>query len=216
MPILSRVLGVLNPRKRMRVAFTQHYRSGDWGEPGTVSGPGSTIGRTSTIRKEMPILLEEFSIRTVLDAGCGDFTWFQVLELSLDSYVGVDVVPELVAANQVKYGTPRRSFHVLDITRDPLPRADLIVCRDCLVHLRNGHVSAALQNFRRSDSRYLVATTFTGEHPNENVPLGGWRPLNLERSPFNLPPPLRFISEALTVEDSRYSDKSLGLWALKG
>jgi hypothetical protein len=40
------------------------------------------------------------------------------------------------------------------------------------------------------------------------------RPLNLERAPFSLGPPLRLISEKESVEDPRYSDKSLGLWTL--
>jgi len=100
------------------------------------------------------------------------------------------------------------------VTRDPLPRADLILCRDCLVHLKTGQVQAALRNFRRSGATYLLATTFTGDHPNVEAPLGGWRPLNLEQAPFDLGPPLRLISEKESVEDARYLDKSLGLWTL--
>ena len=128
--------------------------------------------------------------------------------------MGIEVVRELAAANQERYGNARRRFVSLDITRDPLPRADLILSRDCLVHLKTRQVLAALRNFRRSGSSYLLATTFTGEHPNEDVPLGGWRPLNLARPPFDLGPPLRLISERETVEDNRYPDKSLGLWVM--
>ena len=33
-------------------------------------------------------------------------------------------------------------------------------------------------------------------------------------SPFNLGPPLQLISEAPSVEDASFADKSLGLWPL--
>jgi SAM-dependent methyltransferase len=204
----------LNPRRRIRAAFTQHYVRQDWMEPETVSGRGSTLDRTATIRRELPGLFRELGIRSVLDAGCGDFHWFQALEADLDSYVGVEVVQELAAANQERYGNEGRRFISLEIAHDELPRADLILCRDCLVHLKNGQVRAALRNFRRSGALYLLATTFTGDHPNEDVPLGGWRPLNLERAPFHLGLSLRLIGERESVEDPRYLDKSLGLWAL--
>ncbi len=212
--LLTRALLALSPRRRIRAAFTRHYRLKDWHEPETVSGRGSTLQRTAAVREELPALFAELGVRSVLDAGCGDFHWFQALAADLDSYVGTDVVRELVAANQERYGTPRRRFVPLDVTRDSLPRVDLILSRDCLVHLKNRQILAALRNFRRSGSTYLLATTFTGDHPNEDAPLGGWRPLNLERPPFGLGPPLRLISEGETVEDDRYLDKSLGLWPL--
>ena len=212
--LLTRALLALSPRRRMRAAFTRHYRLKDWHEPETVSGRGSTMRRTEAIREELPALFGELGVRSVLDAGCGDFHWFKTLEAALESYVGTDVVRELVAANQERYGTAQRRFVSLDITRDPLPRVDLILSRDCLVHLKNAQILAALRNFRRSGSSYLLATTFTGDHPNDDAPLGGWRPLNLERPPFSLGPPRRLISERKTVEDDRYLDKSLGLWAL--
>lgn len=215
MSLLERVVLALRPRQRMRAAFAEHYHSRGWLEPETVSGRGSTLLRTESIRRELPGLFRELGVRTVLDAGCGDFHWFGSLEVELDGYVGVEVVEELAAISQERFGNEARRFVCLDVTRDDLPQVDLILCRDCLVHLKNRHVRAALRNFRRSGSRYLLATTFTGEHPNEEAPLGGWRPLSLERPPFGLGPPLRTIAEAESVEDSRYLDKSLGLWPLQ-
>jgi len=214
--VLQRALLALNPRQRIRAAFTQLYSSRGWLEPESVSGPGSTLRRTGVIRRKLPALFRDLHVRSVLDAGCGDFNWFQAMEmeLELDRYVGVEVVEELVAINQERYGTDRRQFVSLDVTRDDLPRVDLIFCRDCLVHLKNGQIRAALRNFRRSGSTYLLATTFTGDHPNEEAPLGGWRPVNLERAPFNLGPPLQLIRERESVEDERHPDKSLGLWEL--
>lgn len=215
MSLITRALSILAPRRRVRGAFTRHYERRDWHEPETTSGRGSSLHRTTAIRRALPGLFTEFAVRSVVDAGCGDFNWFGTVDVVLDSYLGVEVVEQLVAMNRSRYGTARRQFAALDIIRDRLPRADLVLCRDCLVHLRTRQISAALRNFRRSGFPYLLATTFTGNHPNQDVPLGGWRPLNLEREPFNLGPPLRLISESESVEDPRYLDKSLGLWALR-
>ena len=41
----------------------------------------------------------------------------------------------------------------------------MILCRDCLVHLTFDDARAALQNLRRSGSKYLLTTTFTDPHP---------------------------------------------------
>lgn len=214
MSLLTRALVLLAPRRQVRAAFTRHYERRDWLEPETVFGRGSALDRTGAIRRDLPALFDELGVRSVVDAGCGDFNWFRALDVELESYVGIEVVEDLVAVNRARHGTPRRRFVSLDVIRDRLPRADLVVCRDGLVHLKNRQISAALRNFRRSGSRYLLATTFTGDHPNHDAPLGGWRPLNLERSPFSLGPSLRLISERESVEDPRYADKSLGLWAL--
>ena len=123
-------------------------------------------------------------------------------------------VEALAERNRVSFGGAGRDFVSLDITRDPLPRVDLVVCRDVLVHLKNRHILAALANFRRSGSRYLLATTFPGATSNVDGPLGGWRPTDLVRPPFSLGEPLARVSEAEDVEDPRYRDKSLGLWRL--
>jgi SAM-dependent methyltransferase len=214
MSLFTRALLLVAPRRSVRAAFTRHYRRRDWDDPESVSGRGSSLRSTEAIRSELPALFAEFQIRSVVDAGCGDFNWFRDLELDLASYVGIEVVEDLARRNEERHGGPGRRFVSLDVIRDPLPRADLILCRDCLVHLKNRQVLAALRNFRRSRSGYLLATTFTGPHPNRDAPLGGWRPLNLERPPFNLGPPLRLIREAASVEDARFTDKSLGLWPL--
>jgi SAM-dependent methyltransferase len=214
MSISSRLRLLLAPRRSVREAFTRHFERRDWGEPETVSGRGSSLRSTAALRSALPALFAELGVRSVLDAGCGDFHWFRELAIELDSYLGVEVVPALAAENQRRHGGEGRNFVALDVIRDPLPRVDLVLCRDVLVHLKTRQALAALRNFRRSGSTWLLATTFDGAHANADVALGGWRPLDLERPPFALGPPLRRIGEADSVEDPRYADKALGLWRL--
>jgi hypothetical protein len=45
-----------------------------------------------------------FSAKTLLDAGCGDFNWMRHVNLKLDQYIGIDVVPELICENQRQFG----------------------------------------------------------------------------------------------------------------
>ena len=103
---------------------------------------------------------------------------------------------------------------IADLTRDPLPRADAILCRDCLVHFSFADVWAALDVFRRSGARYLVTTSFPAHPRNRDIRTGRWRTLSLEAAPFAFPPPLRAVDERCLGGDGTYQDKILGVWAI--
>jgi hypothetical protein len=89
---------------------------------------------------------------------------------------------------------------------------DLILCRDCLVHLSLADIDAALKNIARSGSTYLAATTFPGRGVNPDIKTGGWRPLDLQAHPFYFPEPLAIINEQCTEAAGLYADKSLAVW----
>ena len=166
--------------------------------------------RTSAFRDEIPSLLRAFGVRTVLDAGCGDFNWMKEVHLPVERYIGVDIVPEIVEQNRRHHASATRAFAQLDVVRTPLPRADAIICRDCLVHFTLAEVCAVLENFRRSGAKYLLATTFPGVGLNQEIETGGWRPLNMEQAPFHLPPALRHIDERRRMRTGAMPGSSLG------
>jgi hypothetical protein len=158
--------------------------------------------------------LKRLEVRALLDAPCGDFNWAAPVAAAVESYVGVDVVPELIAANIQSAGTQPR-FLCADLTRDRLPPADLILCRDCLVHFSFADIRAALRNFRRSGATWLLTTTFIDPNRrNEDIGSGGWRALNLELPPFRFPPPSALIDEHCEHTGGIYRDKRLGLWKI--
>ncbi|HOV12498.1 MAG TPA: hypothetical protein PLL90_12125 [Bacteroidales bacterium] len=104
----------------------------------------------------------------------------------------------------------------MDIVKEIPPQADLIFCRDCLVHLSNRDVLRALRNFIKSGSTYLLTTTFPNTDVNADmVSARGWRPLNFQKPPFDFPEPLLLINENCTESGGIYSDKSLGLWLIE-
>jgi hypothetical protein len=161
----------------------------------------------------LPDLFQRYEITSVVDAACGDFFWMKHVCLENVTYIGVDIVAPLIAINTERFGRGTVKFRLLDVTAQLVPRVDLIICRDLLVHLDYANGKRVIENFRASGSTYLLTTTFPAHGNNE---LGGiWRPLNLREEPFNFPAPIELMSENCTEEDGQYSDKSLGLWGLQ-
>jgi hypothetical protein len=191
--------------------FSQIYETNAWGDPDSVSGPGSNMHQTRIIREALPKVLKEFGVTSMLDLPCGDFHWMQRVDLSGISYAGADIVPEIVLANQ-RYASDHLQFVQLDVTRSALPTVDLILVRDCLVHLSNDDIHRALTNIVLSRSKYLLTTTFTARSRNHNIATGQWRMLNLEIAPFDLQPPVKVINEC--HPDAQFHDKSLALWRI--
>jgi hypothetical protein len=201
---------------RRKTIFSHIYKSGGFSignEP--LSGSGATLSQTKSVREEIPKILKELNAKTIIDAPCGDFTWMKEVDLNDYEYIGIDIVEELIKKDNNEYANGKRTFLVRDIVKDSIPTADLILCRDCFVHLSNKDVLRTIRNFKRSGSLYLLTTTFTKLETNKNLVSGrGWRPINLERPPFNFPEPLKIINEDCTEDEGRYSDKSLALWKI--
>lgn len=114
----------------------------------TVCGQGSLLRNTTVIRDWLPRICANYSISTVCDAGAGDMHWIKRVAWDVD-YKPFDLIP--------------RSHDVarLDITTEPLPKCDAILCRMVLNHLDDERVEMALDLFRES-AVYLIATHFVG------------------------------------------------------
>lgn len=172
--------------QRFSVIHDQNY----WRSAETVSGSGSTLAATENLRKELPALFERFSIHSVFDAPCGDFSWMrEVVAGSNITYHGADIVRSLVEANRAAYANERTTFSHLDITRAEFPHADLWLCRDSLFHLSNEDIARALDRFANSSIDYMLATTHinTNGFRNFDIATGDCRLLDLFAAPHSLP-----------------------------
>jgi hypothetical protein len=199
----------------LKEVFAHVYESNYWGNSQSRSGSGSDLLQTKQIRTQFPDLIRDFGIESILDIPCGDFFWMKECELGVASYIGADIVPCLIADLNCHYGTPLRRFVVLDLTKDLLPKVDVVLCRDALVHFSFAHCQSAFANLKRSGSTYLLTTTFTARGKNLDIPTGGnWRTLNMQLAPFSFPKPLRLINEGCTENNNEFNDKSLGLWRI--
>lgn len=199
--------------RQIKDVFTDIYLINHWKDDNSISGTGSNLMQTEEIRKEIPKLIEKYSIRSVIDVPCGDFHWFQKMHLNLEYYLGGDIVDDLINENTKEYANERRQFKIIDVTKDPLPKSDLVFCRDCLVHLSYLDIEKAILNIKNSNSKYLLTTTFAN-HNNRNIITGNWRQINLQNPPFNFKVPIAIINENCTEGGKENEDKSLALWEI--
>ena len=190
--------------------FTGIFQHSLWGGKESVSGSGSDLAGTILIRKEIPKIIQQFGITSIVDAPCGDFWWIKELKLeeSLDWYLGVDIVKTLIEQNTKKYGSEKIVFMTMDLSQEIPPKTDLILCKDLFLHIQFQDIKKILNNFKASNSKYLLVSTFPNTIINKDRPKidQRWRPVNLQKPPFNFPEPL------LLIEHNSRFDQHLALW----
>lgn len=191
--------------------FDRIHATNLWGADSTRSGLGSAASATAAVRRVLPALLAQLGVTSLLDAPCGDAGWISSIPADV-TYIGLDIVPAIVSAARADF--PAGDFRVGDIVAGPLPHADVILCRDCLVHLSFANIARAMATFRASGARWLLTTTFPDLGVNEDCADGDWRGLNLARPPFAWPAPVATILEECEEASGGWSDKALGVWRL--
>ena len=184
--------------------FLSYYLKNKWGSGESRSGKGSNMGATQEVRAFLPPLVADLGVKTFLDLPCGDYHW-----------TGGDIVPDMIAANTAEYARDGVRFEVIDLIQGSIPRHDLILVRDCLVHLSEPHVKEAVANIKASGSTWLLTTTFPNLGTNEEIVTGEWRRIDLQKPPFGFPAPDRMIAEGMEHEKGQCPDKMLGLWQIK-
>src|SRR5450759_5690040 len=120
MKLLSARFRYLEHRRLSRIGdperiFEHYFQTNEWTCAESVSGVGSTLAYTENIRREIPRLTRAFAVRTILDAPCGDYNWFRMIQWEEEiTYIGGDIVAPLVERNQSLYGSPSVRFIKLD------------------------------------------------------------------------------------------------------
>lgn len=193
----------------MKTVFDTIYEKNRWNSKESVSGVGSTLKKTRAIRTLIPEFLKEHEIQHLLDVPCGDFNWMKEIDLGDTYYTGGDIVQALVDKNTATYGNEKRSFICLDLAHDELPQADVILIRDCMIHIPNDKVITMLENIKRSGIRWVMLTTYPDVETNKRIREGSWRKINLQAAPFNLPEPEILWDEE---ETGWNSGKFIGIW----
>jgi hypothetical protein len=194
--------------------FKNIYLKNYWGSATTVSGPGSELLSTESLIPKLNTLLDDFRIHSILDIPCGDFNWMKHVDLKGRNYIGADIVSALIESNTQQYKTADIDFKVMDLTSNQLPRVDLILCRDGLVHFNYTEIFRALRQIKQSGSRYLLTTSFNKFPANYNITTGEWRPLNLQKKPFLFPEPIYSIEEFMPSNVPKQYTKLLSLWEI--
>jgi 2-polyprenyl-3-methyl-5-hydroxy-6-metoxy-1,4-benzoquinol methylase len=192
--------------------FTRIFESNGWGSIETPSGPGSTIDACSGIITKLPFWIDLHSIQTIVDLGCGDFHWMSQVDLGSVEYYGYDIVKEAVDSAS-RYAASNITFVQADVLKTHIPAADLVICKDVLIHLPDSEVLTLLESIRSSGSRLLASTTSPGWNNlfRHGLKAGEFAPLDLEAEPFSLGAPLDYV--AVPHKDGNPA-KFLALWSL--
>lgn len=170
------------------------------GRPETLCGAGTMLKNTTNVRGWLPLLLDDLNIDRLLDVPCGDFNWMSQTDLSHVHYIGCDYDPihcDVAAKRASSEGYAPRSKTIveLDLLRDPLPPADLILCRDFLQHIPFASIAKVIDAFRSSECEWLLTTSHLVSSNDDIESAGQFRPLNLMLAPFLFPCPQKYIED---------------------
>ena len=168
--------------------FNRIYAEGTWGRDlagkGT-SGTGSTLEITREYRAYLEDFIKTHHIKSVVDAGCGDWTFSSAIDWHGASYLGVDIASDVIATVRAKHEKATIKFQVGDIT-DDLPAADLLISKDVLQHLSNELVHNFIENnLRKRKYKWVILTNDRG-NTNSDVESGGYRAIDLAAPPFDV------------------------------
>jgi hypothetical protein len=195
-----------NNRGREAV-FSSIHAENIWRNPESLSGFGSTLEATSQAREGLAKLCAEHAVRSILDVPSGDYNWMSALEFD-GQYIGGDIVAELVEKNQRRYGDERHRFQRVDLVKDALPKADLVLCRECLNHLSLAEANAAIDNLIAGADKFVVITHYPAVSANPDQPASfRYRSLNMTKPPFELREPDLLIDESRSE-----AGKCLAVW----
>ena len=195
--------------QRRRLAFQEIYKHNLWGtdsESKFYSGTGSRGAALEVYVEKMTLELQHIAQElgrpvSIVDLGCGDFQVGRALLAGVPeaTYLGCDIVPELVAHHNKTYANDRIAFRQLDLVSDPLPDGDVGLVRQVLQHLSNAEIAAFLA---RMPYRYLYVTEGHPAEPdgpvNPDISAGaavrfnwhtgvGGRGVELHQPPYSLP-----------------------------
>jgi len=224
--IFGASFGTVSSSDRAR-AFERVYAEGRWkgGMDGARCGSGwSDIesGQGVAALRAVLDVVSAYGIRSIADIPCGDGCFAGSLLAALGpnkttSYEGVDIVRSLVERNRQVYGGAGVQFTHADVVSGSasLPRADLVFSRQMLQHLCDDDALRFIRHVARSPARYVLMTTFVtdGDFANADIPCdsGGYRPQDLTKPPFSLPPPMALFSEQYPTDPRT----ALGLWPVR-
>lgn len=183
--------------------FAAIYRLGGWihaADQESSSGIGSSLAITDGLVEAISLVMARLGCHSLVDIGCGDWNWFGKTPFSFD-YTGIDIVPDVIAANQ-RFERPNVRFAVVDAIRDPLPRADVALCREMLFHLSFAHARKVIAGVKEA-AKYLIATTDLDLWFNSDIQTGDFRRINLLRRPYAFPSPLCLIPDNRLVPARR-------------
>lgn len=133
---------------RYQERFQKIYQEKLWGvneEDEGFSGGGSLLENALPYYEYLVKFMRDHQIKSVVDLGCGDWTFSKHIRWDGIEYIGFDVVESVIEKNIQKYSTPNIRFIHANFLSFPVPKADLLICKHVLQHMPNKDVFAFLE-----------------------------------------------------------------------
>jgi 2-polyprenyl-3-methyl-5-hydroxy-6-metoxy-1,4-benzoquinol methylase len=180
-----------NTTDSYQTVFTTIYDKGMWGRNNLGvghSGGGSTVENTSVYTDFLRNFIDTHEIKSIVDAGCGDWEFSRYIDWGAIKYIGYDVVEHVIKNNSVRYAKPNISFIHANFLKEDLPSADLLICKHVLQHIPNQDIILFLAQLPKF--KYCLITNEvnpgTLSSHNDDTSIGGGHKVDLSRPPFNL------------------------------
>jgi SAM-dependent methyltransferase len=166
----------------MKAAFTRIYEDDHWGGgSGTGSRPENNVEYAAFLTN----FLRSNRIASVVDFGCGDWSFSKFIDWSNISYLGLDIVKSVIDRSNANFGAENISFRLAESLFD-LPPAELLICKDVLQHLPNREINEFLAQAKRSYKWLLITNDdYPSNNLNSDILPGQWRALDLTSPPFS-------------------------------
>lgn len=170
--------------------FTHIYNVALWGRNDrgqAFSGMGSLRENCVEYMAFLEKFMIEHNVKSVFDAGCGDWEFSRFLNWSGIDYLGCDVVAGVINENIKNFGSKNIKFINGDFLSIELPKADLFVCKQVFQHLSNREIIDFLKKLK--NFKYCLITNDvdpkTLSSKNEDIKTGEYRWVDLSKPPFN-------------------------------
>jgi hypothetical protein len=190
-------------RLSLQDAFDEIYKKRMWKQGNSLSGVGSEGPLAQRYIEFVSTYAKKYNLRSLVDAGCGDFSVGSHLVPSFDRCMAFDISPHIIGINREKYASlasrHQVTFSALDMTTATLPPCDLVLIRQVLQHLTNAQIEQILVNLESSKWRRALITEEVhnpddNQNPNIDLPshsVGNRVALGsgvfIDRAPFSRP-----------------------------
>jgi len=181
--------GPTTKKKNIKDSFDDIANKNSWGSSESISGAGSEVDVTASVRECLGAWLQKYNVSLFLDVPCGDANWQgHIPGIDAVTYKGYDIADLPVKRARLKNAKhASMSFDNLDLTAAiPTEKPDMIMVRDVIQHLTLTQGNSMLLNAKLSGAKYLLVTSFLNA-TNKKIRTGGFYKNNVHVHPFNLP-----------------------------
>lgn len=176
--------------------FSHIYEQGIWGRNAEglgISGGGSLPENVTAYQWILENFIHSNAIHSIVDAGCGDWSFSKYIDWKNINYLGIDVVKQVVERNQQQFAASNITFQHGDFLKVDLPPADLLICKHVLQHLSNNDIINFLNQLGKFKHCLItnVVDPVSLSSDNQDIPFDAiysrrTHTLDLAKPPFNL------------------------------